>query len=264
LFLLGDLSMHGVAAPILGRRDRDRATRKSRRPFRRALLEDKASKRAQRSLATSERILDAAEELFARHGIYGVTMREIAELANVDTALLHYYFESKRGVFDSVFARRADVLNSERMREMDRYEAENNGQYEIETIIAVFLRPMFSLNRQGGQGWRNFCAFVGNLTSAPELAEIFSQKFDPVLKRFIGLLRKALPDADERDLYWSYHMFSGSLLTVNMANGAIEHLSGGLCRGEDFDEIEPRLVRYSAEGFRAVCKTRAEPRKGAK
>lgn len=256
--------MHGVAAPVVGRRDRDRAARKSRRPFRRALLEDKASKRAQRSLATSERILDAAEELFAKHGIYGVTMREIAELANVDTALLHYYFESKRGVFDSVFARRADVLNSERMREMDRYEAENTGPYEIESIIAVFLRPLFSLNRQGGQGWRNFCAFVGNLTSAPELAEIFAEKFDPVLKRFIALLRKAMPDADECDLYWSYHMFAGSLLTVNLANGAVEHVSGGLCRAEDFDEIEPRLVRYSAEGFRAVCMARAESRKISK
>jgi len=224
-------------------------------------LAEKASKRAQRSLATSERILGAAEELFAKHGIYGVTMREIAEIANVDTALLHYYFESKRGVFDSVFARRADVLNSERMREMDRYEAENNGQYEIESIIAVFLRPLFSLNRQGGQGWRNFCAFVGNLTSAPELAEIFAQKFDPVLKRFIALLRKAMPEADERDLYWCYHMFAGSLTTVNLANGAIEHLSGGLCHAEDFDAIEPRLVRYSAEGFRAVCLGHGEPRR---
>ena len=48
-------------------------------------------------------------------------------------------------------------------------------------------------------------------------------------------------------------MFSGSLTTVNIANGAIERLSGGLCRSEDFDQIEPRLVSYTAEGFRAVC-----------
>ena len=244
--------MQGVA-PVAGRKERDRSARKARRPFRRALLEDKTSKRTQRSLATSERILDAAEELFAKHGIYGVTMREIAVLANVDTALLHYYFESKRGVFDAVFARRADILNAERMREMDRYEAENAGQYDIEAIVAAYLRPMFSLNRQGGQGWRNFCAFTGNLSSAPELAAIFAEKFDPVLKRFIGLLRRAMPDASETDLYWSYHMFSGSLMVVNMANGAIEHLSDGLCHAEDFDEIEPRLVKYSAEGFRTVC-----------
>src|SRR6185437_5869115 len=243
------MSIHGTASPIPERRDKERGARKSHRPLRRALLDDKPARRAQRSFATSERILDAAEELFAKHGIYGVTMREIAELADVDTALLHYYFESKRGVFDAVFARRADILNAERMREMDRYEAENAGHYELESIIACYLRPMFMLNRQGGQGWRNFCAFVGNLSSAPELAEIFAAKFDPVLKRLIGLLREAMPEVAEADLYWGYHMFSGSIMIVNMANGAIEHVSDGLCHAEDFDEIEPRLVRYSAEGF---------------
>jgi AcrR family transcriptional regulator len=206
-------------------------------------------------MATSERILDAAEELFARHGIYGVTMREIADLADVDTALLHYYFESKRGVFDAVFTRRCDVLNSERMAEMDRYEVEAGDQPSVEGIIAAYLRPTFRLNRQGGQGWRNFCAFVTHLNST-ELAEVFAKKFEPVLRRFIGLLQRALPDVTEADLYWSYHFFSGSLMIVNAANGSIEELSGGQCRADDFDSVEPRLVRYSAEGFKAVCKCR--------
>lgn len=103
------MSIHGVVAPAAGRKDRDRAGRKNRRPFRRALLDDKASKRTQRSLATSERILDSAEELFAKHGIYGVTMREIAELANVDTALLHYYF-SQNAACSMPFSRAAPTF----------------------------------------------------------------------------------------------------------------------------------------------------------
>ena len=241
----------GTASPASERTSKERVAH--RRPLRRALLDNKPTRRAQRTFTTSERILDSAEELFAQHGIYGVTMREIAELAAVDTALLHYYFESKRGVFDAVFARRAEVLNSEHMREMDRYEAENKGRYELEPVIAAYLRPVFSLNRQGGQGWRNFFGFVGNLASAPEVSEIFAQKFDPVVRRFIAMLRKALPHADEADLFWSYHLFCGSLAILNMDTGAIEHLSAGLCRAGDFDEIETRLVKYSAEGFRAVC-----------
>ena len=252
---LGEAIVPGVA-PVLGRKDGGRSVRKARRPFRRLSADSTASKRAQRSLATSERILDAAEELFAKNGIYGVTMREIAELANVDTALLHYYFESKRGVFDAVFARRADILNAERIREMDRYEAEAGDTVTVEGIIGAYLHPMFLLNRQGGQGWRNFCAFCTHLGST-ELAEIFSQKFDPILKRFIALLQRALPGADEADLYWSYHLFSGSLMIVNAANGSIETFSSGLCRSEDFDAIEPRLISYSARGFRAVCQNKA-------
>jgi AcrR family transcriptional regulator len=256
------MSIHGMEPSVLDRRDRDRAARKRRRPLRRALLDDKPAKRRQRSFATSERILDAAEELFARHGIYGVTVREIAELANVDTALLHYYFESKRGVFDAVFARRADLLNSERMRELDRYEAENDGRYELESVIAAYLRPMFGLIRQGGQGWRNFCAFIGNSSSSPELTELLAQKFDPVVKRFIAMLRKAVPDADERDLFWSYHMFLGSVTITTMDTGAIERVSGGVCHSQDLDQIEPRLVKYSTEGFRTVCSGRGTRKVG--
>ena len=258
------MSIHGTASSALERRAKDRGVHKNRRPLRRALLDNKPAKRAHRSFATKERILDAAEELFARHGIYGVTVREIAELANVDTALLHYYFESKRGVFDAVFARRADLLNSERLRELDRYEAENDGCCELEPLIAAYLRPMFGLIRQGGQGWRNFCAFVGNSASAPELTELLAQMFDPVVKRFIGLLRKAVPDADEVDLFWSYHMFLGSVTIATMDTGAIERTSGGVCRSDDLDQIEPRLVKYSAEGFRAVCSGRGTLPKSGK
>ena len=252
--------MNVQASSALGHGDRA----KGRRPFRRTLLDDKPSKRRQRRFTTSERILDAAEDLFAKHGIYGVTMREIAERAGVDTALLHYYFESKRGVFDAVFARRADILNAERMREMDRYESENNGRFELESVIAAYLRPMFGLNRRGGRGWRNFCAFIGNLSSTPELSEVCAQKFAPVVKRFLGMLRKAMPGVSEADLMWSYHMFMGSLTMVNMDTGGIERLSGELCRSEDFDQIEPRLVKYSADGFRAVCCGRAVSRRSGK
>ena len=69
-----------------------------------------------------DHILDQAEALFARHGLHGVTVREVARSAGVDPALVHYYFDTKKGLFDAVFLRRAEILNEERMRSMDSYE----------------------------------------------------------------------------------------------------------------------------------------------
>src|SRR6187455_2409353 len=66
-------------------------------------------------------ILDAAEALFSRHGFYGVTVRQVAAEAGVDTALIHYYFGAKRELFDSVFSRRAEILNDERVAAMHAY-----------------------------------------------------------------------------------------------------------------------------------------------
>ena len=78
------------------------------RSHRPAAARDARTPRTQKSLATQERILDAAEELFAQHGLYGVTIREVARHAGVDTALLHYYFGTKNGIFDAVLLRRAE------------------------------------------------------------------------------------------------------------------------------------------------------------
>src|SRR5208283_5345824 len=49
-----------------------------------------------------ERIMDAAEELFAEHGFDGVTVRQVTRKADVDVALAHYYFGTKKGLFDAV------------------------------------------------------------------------------------------------------------------------------------------------------------------
>src|ERR1700754_2348538 len=68
-------------------------------------------------------ILDAAEALFCVHGFHGVTVRQVATEAGVDPALLNYYFGSKRGLFDAVFLRRAEVVNTQRLTSMNRYEA---------------------------------------------------------------------------------------------------------------------------------------------
>src|ERR1700683_2256092 len=62
-----------------------------------------------------DRILDAAERLFARHGFYGVSGRDITEAAEVDVALVSYHFGGKRELFASVFQRRAEQLNPERL-----------------------------------------------------------------------------------------------------------------------------------------------------
>src|SRR5918996_2955247 len=89
-----------------------------------------------------ERILDAAEDHFSRHGFWGVTIREVAQDARVDTALLHYYFDTKRGLFDAVFARRAEIINRERIDSIDAYEQAAGDDITAEGVINAFLQPI--------------------------------------------------------------------------------------------------------------------------
>src|SRR6478736_6738604 len=95
-------------------------------------------------------ILDAAEGLFARHGFYGVTTRQVAAEAGVDTALIHYYFGAKRELFDAVFLRRAEVVNQERIDSMTAYEAAHQGRMTSEGVIRAFIDPLIERSLTGG------------------------------------------------------------------------------------------------------------------
>ncbi len=53
---------------------------------------------------TEQRIFDAALEVFARKGRDGARMQEIADHAEINRALLHYYFRSKSQLYEAVFA----------------------------------------------------------------------------------------------------------------------------------------------------------------
>lgn len=55
--------------------------------------------------ANEARILGAGERVFARAGFNGATMAEIAELAGLPKANLHYYFGSKQVLYRAVLAR---------------------------------------------------------------------------------------------------------------------------------------------------------------
>jgi AcrR family transcriptional regulator len=203
---------------------------------------------------TSETILDVAEALFSKHGFYGVTLREVAREAGVDTALVHYYFESKRGLFDAVFLRRADVLNRDRLESMERYAATAGEHMTAEGLIDAFVGPSMEWQAKGGPGWKNYCALVGLVNATPVWGgETIARYFDPAIDRFIELMARIMTQARPEDIYWAFHNLAGAMALTMGETGRIDRLSDGLCRSGDIDTARRMLVRYAAAGFQAVC-----------
>ena len=54
-------------------------------------------------IRTEDKIIDAARRIFREKGKDGARMQEIADLAGINKALVHYYFRSKDILFDRVF-----------------------------------------------------------------------------------------------------------------------------------------------------------------
>jgi AcrR family transcriptional regulator len=203
-------------------------------------------------------ILDAAEGLFARHGFYGVTTRQVAAEAGVDTALIHYYFGAKRELFDAVFLRRAEILNRERMDSMAAYEAADAGKMTVEGIIEAFIDPLIERSLTGGPGWKNYFALVAQVNNTPAWGgETMHRFFDPVVHQLVETIKRAMPQAEFSDLYWCYQFLTGSMTLALSETGRIDQLSDGLCHSSDLEAVRARLYAYCAAGLEAVIARRA-------
>src|SRR5437762_9347060 len=97
---------------------------------------------------TRETILDAAEETFAKSGYAGTSLREIANKADVNQALLHHYFGSKDGLFKAIFLRRGQELGRERLELLDLLEQRPTSP-RLEEIVRAYLIPAFNMKRRG-------------------------------------------------------------------------------------------------------------------
>ena len=217
------------------------------------------AKRVRRSKAeqraeTLEQILDAAEYLFSRNGLHGVTLRDVAQRVGVHTTLLHYYFDDKRSLFEAVFARRAAVTSDRRMEALARYEAEAGDHPTVEGALHVFLDTDFDLYIERGEPWMNYAAFCARVSNTPEGAALMDEHFDPVVLKLILILRRALPNMPEEDIFWGYHFVTGSLMNTLARTGRIDRLSGGLCKSDDFPAVKARMARFMAAGLLALNK----------
>jgi AcrR family transcriptional regulator len=213
----------------------------------------RAGSTADRGRPTRERILDVAEQLFAHRGFHGVSVRDITGAAGVDVALANYYFGSKGGLLEAVFHRRSEVLNAERLQRLEAVLARGRPP-TLEDIIDAFTHPLLDRSERGGPGWKSYFALVAEINNSPEWSNVLmTRHFDPLVQKFIAAIRKALPDCEDRDLYWAYHFLSGALTLTFAETGRIDRLSNGVCRSSDLDDVHARLVPYCAAGFRAVC-----------
>ena len=207
------------------------------------------------NVSKRDRILDAAEALFAERGFDGVTLRQIASSAGVDVALANYHFGKKLELFNAVFERRAALLNQSRLDALRKVQAEQaDSGPSVEQIIEAFLRPLELTQETADPGWRHYLALIAYVNNSTYWGKrMMSKLFDDLVQEFIAALRQALPTASDQDLYWCYHNLSGALTLTLAQTERIDTLSGGLCQSSDFQAAYDHMIPFVAAGFRKVC-----------
>lgn len=200
------------------------------------------------SSGTRERILAAAEALFAEHGFAGTSLRRVTGAAGVNLAAVHYHFGSKDGLVEAVLRRRLDPLNEQRLSHLEALES--RGEPELEEVLGAFIEPALALALDGPGG----SAFVRLLAHAyanrdAGLRQFLSENYGHVLKRFADLFAALLPQLGREALFWRLDLVTGALTYV-MADFGISKRRSAESQRRHREQATRYLVNFAAAGMR--------------
>ncbi len=203
---------------------------------------------------TRERLLDAAERLYAEHGIDATSLRAITGAAEANLASVHYHFGSKRALTEAVFSRRILPINRERIERLDQLEsAAGDEPVPVESIVEVFILPALKVSRDPNRGGEQFVRLMGRMYTEPggDLGELMARQFEEIIRRFSATLARALPDLDPGELFWRFHFMVGAMVHAIADPAKVDRLSGGLCDPNDIEGIGAQLVAFVSSGLKA-------------
>lgn len=203
---------------------------------------------------SKDRLLDAAEKLFAEHGFDGASVRAITREAGANLAAANYHFGSKRQLLQAVVARRIEPVNRERFRLLDDVErraAESGRSISLEDVLDAFIRPLLILDR--ADPGCHFRRLAGRMLIDPgdHLEHVLPQ-FADVRRRFLDAFAQALPDIDAETLVWRLHFGIGVLCHTLMNIDRLPLLTFGDAPAPDDEGMVAKLVAFLAGGFRAA------------
>ena len=204
-----------------------------------------------------DRVLKAAERLFALEGFHGVSMRDIAHASGVKLSLIVYHFGSKKNLYRALFEQRHDVFE-ERLTKLRAVDGATPDA--IERIVEAFVLPV--LRRQATVEGRYYSMLTVREASDPQESSrgIIRDFFDPMAREFIAALQRALPGTSPAYLHWAY-LFAVGALVMNSFDERMTRLSGGHYQPGDRETKARFLVAFISAGIRGGPPAPAEDRR---
>jgi AcrR family transcriptional regulator len=204
---------------------------------------------------TKDKLMDAAEKLFAKRGFHGASLRDITTAAGVDLALVNYHFGSKNELLGAVLERRGGILNEERLRRLAAVRlSASPDPPSTEAVVDAFFDPILERLAHAGPGWHNYFSLLAFVNNSPEWGrKLMGKTFDGVVREFIQAVMDSLPGSAPEDIFWGYNFLTGALTLSLAETGRLDALSDGRCRSDDVAALKARLGPYVSAGLRGLA-----------
>lgn len=202
--------------------------------------------------AANQKLLDAAEKLFAEKGFDGTSVRDITAEAKCNVAAVNYHFGSKEKLYTEVFRRKLTVLRDVRVRRIDEVMA-RSGETTLEDLLRAFGKAFFEPLVGVSSGPRFIKLWLREMLDQRLPATMFVEEtFRPVLGSLQQALMKVCPGLDEPRAMSAAHAVVAQLAHVLRVHEfwAQAHDSPKF----DLDGALGQVVEFSAAGIRGFAK----------
>ena len=199
---------------------------------------------------TKEKILDAAEQLFADRGFPSTSMRDITQHAAANIAAVNYHFGSKEALLLAVLKRRIEPVNQARVARLDELESSAGDQpISTEELVRTFLTPVFETWQEHGGAAPKYMKLLGRIHAEvdQDLRTKFIQETGAVLERFATAFERGLPALDASEVRWRVLFLVGSMAyTMTWGTALLE--VGDQAR-RDSEQVLETLIQYTTAGM---------------
>ncbi|MFD2756360.1 TetR/AcrR family transcriptional regulator [Comamonas terrae] len=195
-------------------------------------------------------MLQAAEQLFARHGYAGTSLRAVMADAGVDTGAIHYHFKNKLGLLKALFEERVSRVNEQREALLSGLEQRAQAP-AIEEVLQAFIAPALHTAYSPSEAAFNRVTALCSVDPLQEVREVVFQAYDPVAQRFARLLRQAAPHLSDTAFQWRLECMYGAMMYIRSDNGRVSSLLNDAHRKEPVEQVIAQLVAFTAAGFKA-------------
>ena len=207
-------------------------------------------------MSTKEKILGAAERLFAERGFDATSLRAITAAAGVNLASIHYHFRTKETLIREVLERVVGPINEERLRLLDAAAARPGKRGpSVEELIEFFVAPAIRAVRDESRGGARLMRLAGRMLGEPGawIVPIIVDLMGEVIARYREALGEALPGLDGGEILWRLAFTFGAMAKAMSSAEQLAMLSKsfGVEEEADADRMIRRLVAFAAAGMKA-------------
>ncbi|MEV0233393.1 TetR family transcriptional regulator [Nonomuraea sp. NPDC050786] len=150
------------------------------------------TERADRVSVTRERILTAAERLFAEHGVFAVSNRQVSEAAGQgNNAAVGYHFGTKTHLVRAIIRKHAEPVEAIR----ERMLADMGDSADVRGWAACLVRPVTEhLAALDSPTWH--ARFIAQVVTDPSLRAVVAEetRSSPSLRRTLEGFHRCLPE----------------------------------------------------------------------